>query len=206
MLHKQSESVGPAVYFWFGHACFWIFFLPGCGIVKVSYGSEFIASLGFLSVYFLQYPSPEWDTVTAEAKNLINSMLTTNPSKRITAGEALKHPWICVSLASCVFFTSLCVVCFQYPALEWDSVTPEAKNLINSMLTVNPNKRITAGEALKHPWICVSYAAFIPVTVPACVVVFTNAVHSELTGKTKDFSVGPEHVICSKNGLFYLIN
>lgn len=23
------------------------------------------------------------------------------------------------------------------------------------MLTVNPNKRITAGEALKHPWICV---------------------------------------------------
>lgn len=24
------------------------------------------------------------------------------------------------------------------------------------MLTVNPNKRITAAEALKHPWICVS--------------------------------------------------
>ncbi|GBO34568.1 Calcium/calmodulin-dependent protein kinase type II alpha chain, partial [Araneus ventricosus] len=41
------------------------------------------------------YPSPEWDTVTAEAKNLINSMLTVNPAKRITAGEALKHPWIC---------------------------------------------------------------------------------------------------------------
>ncbi|XP_071542366.1 calcium/calmodulin-dependent protein kinase type II alpha chain isoform X4 [Panulirus ornatus] len=41
------------------------------------------------------YPSPEWDTVTPEAKNLINSMLTVNPAKRITAGEALKHPWIC---------------------------------------------------------------------------------------------------------------
>ncbi|XP_052762758.1 calcium/calmodulin-dependent protein kinase type II subunit delta-like isoform X4 [Mya arenaria] len=41
------------------------------------------------------YPSPEWDTVTPEAKNLINSMLTVNPSKRITAQEALKHPWIC---------------------------------------------------------------------------------------------------------------
>ncbi|XP_033609274.1 calcium/calmodulin-dependent protein kinase type II delta chain isoform X1 [Cryptotermes secundus] len=41
------------------------------------------------------YPSPEWDTVTPEAKNLINQMLTVNPSKRITASEALKHPWIC---------------------------------------------------------------------------------------------------------------
>uniref|UniRef100_A0A0A9WPF4 calcium/calmodulin-dependent protein kinase n=2 Tax=Miridae TaxID=30083 RepID=A0A0A9WPF4_LYGHE len=41
------------------------------------------------------YPSPEWDTVTPEAKNLINQMLTVNPSKRITAADALKHPWIC---------------------------------------------------------------------------------------------------------------
>lgn len=41
------------------------------------------------------YPSPEWDTVTAEAKNLINLMLTVNPAKRISAAEALKHPWIC---------------------------------------------------------------------------------------------------------------
>ncbi|XP_059489093.1 calcium/calmodulin-dependent protein kinase type II alpha chain isoform X3 [Neocloeon triangulifer] len=41
------------------------------------------------------YPSPEWDTVTPEAKNLINQMLTVNPAKRITASEALKHPWIC---------------------------------------------------------------------------------------------------------------
>lgn len=48
-----------------------------------------------------QYPSPEWDTVTPEAKNLINQMLTVNPYKRITAAEALKHPWICVSYGSC---------------------------------------------------------------------------------------------------------
>ncbi|XP_014285393.1 calcium/calmodulin-dependent protein kinase type II alpha chain isoform X9 [Halyomorpha halys] len=41
------------------------------------------------------YPSPEWDTVTPEAKNLINQMLTVNPAKRITASDALKHPWIC---------------------------------------------------------------------------------------------------------------
>ncbi|XP_043917522.1 calcium/calmodulin-dependent protein kinase type II subunit delta isoform X1 [Protopterus annectens] len=41
------------------------------------------------------FPSPEWDTVTPEAKDLINKMLTINPAKRISATEALKHPWIC---------------------------------------------------------------------------------------------------------------
>ncbi|XP_063968879.1 calcium/calmodulin-dependent protein kinase type II subunit alpha-like [Lytechinus pictus] len=40
------------------------------------------------------YPSPEWDTVTPEAKNLIDMMLTVNPTKRISACQALKHPWI----------------------------------------------------------------------------------------------------------------
>lgn len=49
--------------------------------------------------WLLQFPSPEWDTVTPEAKNLINQMLTINPAKRITAQEALKHPWVCVSVS-----------------------------------------------------------------------------------------------------------
>ncbi|XP_043272667.1 calcium/calmodulin-dependent protein kinase type II alpha chain isoform X15 [Venturia canescens] len=43
---------------------------------------------------------------------------------------------------------------YDYPSPEWDTVTPEARNLINQMLTVNSGKRITAGEALRHPWIC----------------------------------------------------
>ncbi|XP_042652206.1 calcium/calmodulin-dependent protein kinase type II subunit delta isoform X13 [Tyto alba] len=43
---------------------------------------------------------------------------------------------------------------YDFPSPEWDTVTPEAKDLINKMLTINPGKRITASEALKHPWIC----------------------------------------------------
>ncbi|XP_063042491.1 calcium/calmodulin-dependent protein kinase type II delta 1 chain isoform X9 [Engraulis encrasicolus] len=43
---------------------------------------------------------------------------------------------------------------YDFPSPEWDTVTPEAKDLINKMLTINPTKRITAAEALKHPWIC----------------------------------------------------
>lgn len=50
-------------------------------------------------------------------------------------------------------------LCWQFPSPEWDTVTPEAKDLINKMLTINPSKRITAAEALKHPWISVSQVA-----------------------------------------------
>lgn len=71
----------------------------------------------------------------------------------------------------CVLQCSLPITTFcpQFPSPEWDTVTPEAKNLINQMLTINPAKRITAHEALKHPWVCVSITislAFVPWHLP----------------------------------------
>ncbi|XP_003387715.1 PREDICTED: calcium/calmodulin-dependent protein kinase type II alpha chain [Amphimedon queenslandica] len=41
------------------------------------------------------FPSPEWDSVTKEVKELISLMLNANPKKRIKAEEALRNPWIC---------------------------------------------------------------------------------------------------------------
>ena len=35
---------------------------------------------------------------------------------------------------------------------EWNRVSNEAKDLIKQMLTFNPEERISAEEALKHPW------------------------------------------------------
>lgn len=46
--------------------------------------------------FFAKFPSPEWDTVTKEAKDLIQRLLNTNNNERITAPEALRHPWISV--------------------------------------------------------------------------------------------------------------
>ncbi|KAI9202021.1 briggsae CBR-CMK-1 protein [Polychytrium aggregatum] len=37
-------------------------------------------------------PDP-WDTISASAKDLIRKLLVVDPSKRLTAEEALRHPW-----------------------------------------------------------------------------------------------------------------
>jgi calcium-dependent protein kinase len=41
-----------------------------------------------------RFPSPEWDEVSSEGKNLISLMMNSDPTRRISAQEALHHPWI----------------------------------------------------------------------------------------------------------------
>eukprot|EP00049_Salpingoeca_infusionum_P018125 m.355872 g.355872 ORF g.355872 m.355872 type:complete len:467 (-) comp17368_c0_seq1:295-1695(-) len=40
------------------------------------------------------FPSPEWDTVTESAKELITLMLDPNPAKRPSVRQCLQHPWL----------------------------------------------------------------------------------------------------------------
>eukprot|EP00303_Exanthemachrysis_gayraliae_P008394 CAMPEP_0205999402 /NCGR_PEP_ID=MMETSP1464-20131121/829_1 /ASSEMBLY_ACC=CAM_ASM_001124 /TAXON_ID=119497 /ORGANISM="Exanthemachrysis gayraliae, Strain RCC1523" /LENGTH=375 /DNA_ID=CAMNT_0053372601 /DNA_START=16 /DNA_END=1143 /DNA_ORIENTATION=- len=42
---------------------------------------------------------------------------------------------------------------YEYPAAEWKGVSREAKSLIDALLVVDPHKRATAEDVLKHPWI-----------------------------------------------------
>ena len=41
------------------------------------------------------FPSPWWDQISAEAKDLVRSLLELDPKKRYTAEQALSHKWIC---------------------------------------------------------------------------------------------------------------
>ena len=41
---------------------------------------------------------------------------------------------------------------YDFPRDEWDSVSDEAKNLIEKMLVVNPSERLDIASILKHPW------------------------------------------------------
>jgi serine/threonine-protein kinase CHEK2 len=42
---------------------------------------------------------------------------------------------------------------FDYPSPYWDSVGDPALDLIDRMLTIDPEKRATVEECLEHPWI-----------------------------------------------------
>jgi len=42
---------------------------------------------------------------------------------------------------------------FDYPEEYWGSVSKEAKDFINKLLVVDSDKRLSAGDALKHPWL-----------------------------------------------------
>jgi calcium-dependent protein kinase len=42
----------------------------------------------------IEFAQPSWKRISAEAKGLVQQLLTYDPSKRISAACALKHPWI----------------------------------------------------------------------------------------------------------------
>lgn len=42
----------------------------------------------------VRFPSPDWDNVSAAAKDLIGRCLDVNPNTRIRSGEILNHPWM----------------------------------------------------------------------------------------------------------------
>lgn len=46
------------------------------------------------------FPSPYWDNVSEMAKDLVKRLLLVDPEKRITAKNALSHPWIVTTLSS----------------------------------------------------------------------------------------------------------
>lgn len=53
-------------------------------------------------------------------------------------------------------FTAIKSGSFDYPSPYWDSVSNNAKDLINKMLIVDPKKRLTANDVINHPWISAS--------------------------------------------------
>ncbi|KAK9695576.1 serine/threonine protein kinase [Basidiobolus ranarum] len=41
---------------------------------------------------------------------------------------------------------------YNFPSPYWDDISPEAISLVEKLLQVNPEKRLTVDEALEHPW------------------------------------------------------
>jgi len=41
-----------------------------------------------------KFPSPYWDDISAEARDFVKRCLVVDPAQRITAADALQHPWL----------------------------------------------------------------------------------------------------------------
>ncbi|KAJ3147877.1 hypothetical protein HK101_002191 [Irineochytrium annulatum] len=41
---------------------------------------------------------------------------------------------------------------YDFPSPFWDAISPEAVDLCKKLMTVNPDERLTAEQALEHPW------------------------------------------------------
>ena len=44
-----------------------------------------------------EFPKPEWENISKDAKSLIQGMLKTDPTIRLTIDEVIKHKWIAVN-------------------------------------------------------------------------------------------------------------
>ncbi|CAJ1444855.1 unnamed protein product [Effrenium voratum] len=49
---------------------------------------------------------------------------------------------------------------YEFDVQEWTCVSPEAKELVQQMMTVSPSKRINIQQALNHPWL--KFVRFTP--------------------------------------------
>mmetsp|Transcript_34305 Transcript_34305/g.94521 ORF Transcript_34305/g.94521 Transcript_34305/m.94521 type:complete len:313 (+) Transcript_34305:129-1067(+) len=42
---------------------------------------------------------------------------------------------------------------YDFPSPWWDNISSDAKALVQGLLTIEPKKRLTAAQVMKHPWI-----------------------------------------------------
>ena len=56
------------------------------------------------------------------------------------------------SFSGCTMRTCISHGSYFYPERSWKKISPLAKNLIDSMLKVDPSSRISLQDALSHPW------------------------------------------------------
>ena len=64
-----------------------------CGFAPFA-GDDDMETIHLVQTAALEFPSPEWDDISDEAKDFVQSLLQREAYARPTAAEAMKHPWI----------------------------------------------------------------------------------------------------------------
>lgn len=58
------------------------------------YGDSDTQIFDSVKAAYFDFPSPEWDSISDEAKDFICCLLKKDPTKRLTAAQAIQHKWI----------------------------------------------------------------------------------------------------------------
>jgi serine/threonine protein kinase len=85
----NEEPYGVAVDMWSAGVILYILL---CGFPPF-YGDNDDELFERIATCNYKFISPYWDRVSEDAKNLIRGLLELNPKKRLTAAQALAHPW-----------------------------------------------------------------------------------------------------------------
>lgn len=56
------------------------------------------------------FPNPEWQNVSKDAKELINGMLNIDPAQRLTIDQVMRNNWIAV----CPIYLNFRILSFDY--------------------------------------------------------------------------------------------
>lgn len=86
-----DESYGPAVDLWAVGVVMYIMLAGGSLPFKGSTSTAVVHSVKKGAIDMSQIPATR---VSADARNLLLSLLVVDPARRMTAADALKHPWI----------------------------------------------------------------------------------------------------------------
>mmetsp|Transcript_11236 Transcript_11236/g.38336 ORF Transcript_11236/g.38336 Transcript_11236/m.38336 type:complete len:261 (+) Transcript_11236:263-1045(+) len=87
------------------------------------------------------FPSPYWDDISSEAKDLVKKLLQVNPAKRLKSEEIVEHPWI-----SSRHSNSSSALLLQQEQLKKYVARGRFKRAINTVVATNRIKALTVGK------------------------------------------------------------
>lgn len=79
--------------------CIYCMYMEIVDMKFILYSMSWAKSVSAFHVILLLCSPQPWPSVSNLAKDFIDRVLTVDPSERLTAGQALKHPWV-VSMAA----------------------------------------------------------------------------------------------------------
>ncbi|KAJ3113020.1 hypothetical protein HDU96_003896 [Phlyctochytrium bullatum] len=87
---EKGRAYGKAVDLWSSGV---VLYICLCGFPPFSDDLQPPPMIDQIKGGIYNFPSPFWDNISDEAIDLCMKCMTVNPDKRITAAEALEHPW-----------------------------------------------------------------------------------------------------------------